>query len=136
MPDENFDPAASGKDRKGPGCLAAVSLIVIIIVVFASCGGGDKHRGYELSDFNVELDSKSVCEDAVRNQLNAPSTAKFSHEKVSINAESKSTDVWKANVTGVVEAENQLGGRVSRAWACSATVDSHGQAKGDATLVE
>ncbi|HHX47562.1 MAG TPA: DUF2510 domain-containing protein [Brevibacterium sp.] len=108
--DQFRDPTPSppaAQEKKKSGCLGLVALIVgasAFLAVVDSCGG-DKRPSPEQKAYGVQ----ETCKDLVRKSLKNPSTAKFS------DGQQGSTFA-----SGVVVAENALGGKVTMDYRCTA----------------
>ena len=106
------------------GCLwfavVAVALVVWAVVATMTNPARDDHE---------EWDAKIACEGLVKEQLRAPSTAKFSNETAT-----GGPDSW--TVTGLVEAQNAFGGTVGHRYSCSVTFTGEDEYRGNATIQE
>lgn len=97
----------SGKGR-ATGCLVIAALVIGIPVActaIASVGGGD-------DDWKpTATEARLICEGWVRDQLKAPSTARF--------VDGTTTGGPTAyTVTGAVDAENSFGAKLRTDWTC------------------
>lgn len=106
LPGIQPDKPAGGKSSNR-GCLFLFLVPILIIVAIYTFTPKDSSRtdGYL---------AESACEDAVRNQLRSPSTAKFDS--------SHSGSGSSFSVTGSVDAENGFGATVRAYYSCSVTV--------------
>ena len=94
------------RTKPGGGCWGVLLLpVALIALVAVSCTprSGDQSNG--------DGAALVACRRAVKDQLKNPSTAKFSDESF---ARSGST----TTVTGMVVAENSLGGKVTYSYSC------------------
>ena len=98
------------KTSGGVGCLAWVAGAVLLSVAFGLKGCGSSDSGSDETDkYAVQV----TCQDIVEDQLKNPSTADFSQkQQTSVSA------------SGLVTAENALGGKVTYAYRCSASGDT------------
>lgn len=120
-------PAPATKNTKGCalGCLGVVAAVVFAAVA-CSVSGGSGGDSWEPTAF----EARSICEDWVREQLKAPSTAKF------IDGLESGGPV-KYDITGEVDAENSFGAPLRTAWTCSIEYrDSDEQWHGSAVLLD
>lgn len=69
----------------------------------------------------------TACEDAVKSQLKAPATAKFSGETTSPSGSG-------FHVEGSVDAENGFGALIRTPWECNAGPTANGSWLGNATI--
>lgn len=97
----------SNSKSSNRGCLFFFLIPVIIIVAIYAFTPKDSSRS---DGYLAEL----ACEDAVKNQLRSPSTAKFDS--------SHSGSGPSFSVTGSVDAENGFGAMVRAYYTCSVTV--------------
>lgn len=68
--------------------------------------------GLDAADNADEVDAQVMCEQFVKKQLKAPSTADFSEQ----SAISTGDNAWK--VTGAVDAENIFGAKIRGSYSC------------------
>ena len=80
-------------------------MVLVVLVV-----GGVTIAAYVMD--RSEITAVDLCKTTVTKQLNAPSTAVFVNDPVA----TKVGGGW--TVTGEVEGENQLGGRVTNSYEC------------------
>lgn len=101
---------------RGLGWAAAliVGLPVLVILFFGIWGRMDNEEPDQRIDFIV------ACQSAVRERLNAPSTAKFGPE-TSLDVQGGPSNY---RLTGTIEAMNALGGMTRTAYACTGTPDA------------
>ncbi len=91
-------------------------LIIGAFFALSQCGssGPSKDDGPKaVQDFEL----RDMCEQWVKNQLKAPSTAKFSDHAI------KSTGANNWTVTGAVDADNSFGAAIRSTWSCEITLD-------------
>lgn len=91
----------------------------VVVLIFASCSGAfSGSSGADDDTYHPdEYGAQNICEEAVKDRLRAPSTAKFSDVQATGAGGS-----W--TVTGLVEAENGFGGTVGNRYTCDATYTS------------
>ena len=101
--------------------VAKAVLFGIPLAVFLGCGSdaGDDKYG-----------AQGACEDWVKDQLKAPSTADFGGEDISGPEEGPWT------ITGYVDAENGFGANIRADWTCDVRLDTDDYYRGTATLLE
>jgi hypothetical protein len=110
-------PAASSTST---GCLGffILSIVVIVVVVFlVNLGGGNQSSEQDGYD---EYDFTSQCQDLMRDQLKAPSTASFpnSYELANeVRKTAKGDFAWSS----FVDAENSFGAKIRSAFVCTFT---------------
>lgn len=106
--DDDNGVETSGQESKKPdkGALIVVGLIAAVIAACCFGGFGDDD---EPNEYNVQ----GTCKDIVRKQLKNPSTADFSDEQ--------QTDTL---ASGLVAADNALGGTVTYSYRCSRSGDT------------
>ena len=109
-------------EEKG-GCLPIIGLVVGVGFLASMCGGSDGGSS-DADGYGAE----SVCEDWVRDQLKAPSTADFDNEEIS------GSGPW--TITGTVDAQNGFGAQMRADWSCDIRLDSDDFYRGGATLHE
>jgi hypothetical protein len=90
------------------GIVGVVLVIVIGIVISAS------HKPSGLSETDKQGAAFAACESAVKDQLKAPATAKFSGERYTDNDPG-----WLT--TGSVDAQNSFGALVRNSFRCMLT---------------
>lgn len=86
----------------------AIAIIVAVAVVIAICVA-KSNTGSQASNQAI-----SACENSVKAQLKAPSTAKFSGERYTDNDPG-----WY--VTGSVDAQNSFGAAIRSSFSCNLT---------------
>lgn len=113
------------EDTKTPwGCMALIAAPILLVAYCAVAGGSHSTA----DDPEVQRSgAESACEGWVKDQLKAPSTAKFT--------DTTSTGVGPWTVTGSVDAENSFGAALRRRWTCTIRLDGDTY-RGSATLVE
>lgn len=103
----------SGGEKSTLGCLAIIlapiALIVIALIIGAIWAGFNGSS----NDPN-KYEAIRYCEDQIREQLKAPSTAKFDSD--SIDSTSPFT------VSGSVDAENSFGATIRSDFQCTVTI--------------
>lgn len=94
------------------GCLVIVGAIILIGVIGAIVGavGGSKQKPY---DPNWSGEAIAQCEDLVKENLKAPSTAEF-------DTSATGDGTW--TVTGTVDAENSFGAMLRSEFQCTVVV--------------
>jgi hypothetical protein len=101
-------PRAKSGSSKGVGVGALLIIAVPVVIGVAMCGGGEsKSNGPDKYDVQV------TCKEIVRKQLKNPSTADFDGEQQSA-----------VSASGMVVAENALGGKVTYNYRCSVSGDT------------
>ena len=92
----------------------------LLLVTFAGCTANLARRGAEPNpeiDAMVYQDSaKSLCQEVVKRQLKAPTTALFADEAA--------TGYKALTVTGTVSSQNSFGAMIANPYSCSGTVDA------------
>ena len=103
-------------------CRVAGRLLVGAIFAAGGLSGcsGDSGSGYG---------ARSACQDWVKDQLKAPSTADFANE----SGYTSDTGPW--TIMGSVDAENSFGARIRNSYACEVRLDGD-YYRGSATLLE
>lgn len=110
------------------GCLLIPVLLIGGCVALGSLGG-DKKPTPEGERYGVT----SVCEKAVRQQLKDPDSAKFDWSGVSPTTSTERLFSYEG--TGVVRAQNSLGGVATHTFTCAGTYSvASGEARATATL--
>lgn len=123
-------PQLPGKPAPGSslgcfGCLGIVVLIAIVGGIIAAIGAGSRDDSpASLSVYSA----RSVCEDAVKNQLKAPATAGFEW----LTETAKGTLTYE--LIGSVDAENGFGALIRTQFSCTATLTGD-TVRGRATLL-
>ena len=82
--------------------LGALIVVGTVGALFQSCSGPD----HSVDQYNVQ----ATCKDIVRNQMKNPSTADFSEESQT-----------SSSASGLVVVENNIGGKVTYNYRCSAS---------------
>lgn len=106
----NGDTGASKPSGGVWGCLGCLGIIAVLVVAFFVYSATRDRSGDEARDRPVL--AKIACENAVKNSLKAPSTAKFTGTQASGSGNSY-------RVTGAVDAENSFGAALRNTFACS-----------------
>lgn len=99
--------ASSGS---GHGCLTVFLILLAIaglVLVFGQCGGSSSGKS---DSWNNEISAKTYAEFMVKDNLKAPSTAKFCNSATEMNAKNLGGSKWK--VTGWVDAQNSFGAMI------------------------
>lgn len=121
--------AAQPAPKKGGGCIGTVFLLSILLLgatyVYVEFGSG-----LPAQDPNDRAGAVVACQNAVLDQLKAPSTAEFSSR--SETTADRVGSRW--DVAGWVDAQNSFGATVRTVWGCTATYNGGWSAS--ATLVE
>lgn len=107
--DPQTPPAKGGKGCV-LGCLGMVALVIVLAVSCSVMGGSNG----DSSPSSYEAERQ--CQEWVRDQLRAPSTADFS-QTTSTGGPSS----W--SVSGVVDAENGFGAMLRTSWTCDIRLD-------------
>lgn len=89
-----------------------LGIVVVIAVIIGVASSLAPKKPY---DANNEFEVKAQCEDAVKNRLKAPSTAKFDNENAS------GSGTW--TVSGTVDSENSFGAMLRANFQCTVIVD-------------
>ncbi len=117
MTDPTFQPPKSldvpPSSKKGMGCLVVLGAVVIIIII-ATIAGALSGSGETPYDANWSGEAIAQCEDLVREDLKAPTTAEFD-----TNATGDGT--W--TVTGTVDSENSFGAMLRADFQCTVIID-------------
>lgn len=116
-------PPPEAKGGTGWGCLGIVVAIIALAVSCSVIGGGTDGGGAPTS-----YEAERQCQDWIRDQLLAPSSAQFS-ETSSVGGPAS----WTVN--GMVDAENGFGAMLRSAWTCDIRLDGD-MWRGTATLLE
>lgn len=95
------------------GCL----ILILITVLFVSCSVAISSGNKDKPKTGSETMAQIMCEEFVKQRLNAPSTAKFSRVRTLTNNPNNYI------VLGYVEAGNALGGTVGSPYRCELTYD-------------
>ncbi len=108
-------PPTEPAKKTGNGCLLA--LVAVPVLLIGGCfalihSGSDGPPDYSIS-------AQIGCEDAVKEQLKSPSSAKFSDEN-SVGVEGSTVSY---RVTGSVDAENSFGASLRYRFVCQGTAD-------------
>nr|DAT11453.1 MAG TPA: hypothetical protein [Caudoviricetes sp.] len=136
---QDVDPAKVKKARTTNriiGVVLTIGLIAAVAVGFSKCSGGDdKPAGTDPEPTRGA--AMVACNDAVRDQLKAPSTARFPMGERSIR-EVKGDDgkIESYAYSAAVDAENSFGAKIRTYFVCTATVESDGSLSAVATLIE
>jgi hypothetical protein len=93
-------------------CMGCLGIIVVLVVAFFVYSATRDRSGDEARDQPVL--AQIACENAVKNSLKAPSTAKFTGTQASATGSSY-------RVTGAVDAENSFGAALRNTFECSVT---------------
>lgn len=99
------------------GCLL---IFIIFLVFFVSCTASFSKSVQESASkpkTGSPIEAEVMCEQFVKQKLNAPSTAKFSRQKSRVSSDNPN----KYITVGFVEAENRLGGTVGAPYRCNIT---------------
>jgi len=103
----------SGDEKSNLGCLAfflaPVALIIILLV-----GGGIWSAFNPSSTAPNKYEAIRYCEDQVRDQLKAPSTAEFDSDSSSTSS--------PFVITGSVDSENSFGATLRSDFQCTVTI--------------
>jgi hypothetical protein len=88
----------------------------ILVALLAICGGCQLAQQSHKTDPEVDRSNAAIaaCESSVRDELKAPTTAKFSDERYT-----DSDPSWR--VTGAVDAENGFGAMIRNRFECTLT---------------
>ena len=105
----------ASEQQQKMGCGGTIVVVVIILWIIGSVTGGS---GSDSSnDAGAKEDTaKSVCHDAVKDQLKSPATADFHDEDTT-------TVGNEINVTGSVDSENGFGALLTSTFDCDTKVD-------------
>lgn len=105
----DIQPIKQSSSTKGSGC-ATIAIIILLLIVglvlFGQCGGSSSKS----DNWNTESWAKSYAQLMVKNNLKAPSTAKFCNSAREMNAKNLGGTKWK--VTGWVDAQNSFGAMI------------------------
>lgn len=96
---------AANSQRRGFGCLGVVGLIVLVSFMISAVGGDSS------GDAPNEVGAQSVCEDVIKQNLKAPSTAELDHVGTV-----QQDNIFK--VTTLVDAENSFGATMRSEYTC------------------
>ena len=112
-PPATLTPEQVAANKKGDTTvkLWAAGIIVVLILCGIAAFRSTNTGGPEDDRSNTAV---AACEDSIRNQLKAPSTAKFSGERYTDNDPD-----WL--VTGNVDAENGFGAMIRSGFSCTLT---------------
>lgn len=103
----------SGSEKSTLGCLAFI-LAPIALIVIAIIIGGVWTAFNGSSTGPNKYEAIRYCEDQIRDQLKAPSTAKFDSDS--------SDESSPFTVTGSVDAENSFGAMIRSDFQCTVTI--------------
>lgn len=117
-------PAKSNMKGCGLGCLGMVVAVIALAVACTASGGGGGGDDRPPSDYEAEVQ----CQDWLKEQLKAPSTAKFSG-----TVSTGGPTAWQ--VSGTVDAQNSFGAMLRSTWSCAIRLDGDTW-RGSATLNE
>lgn len=114
-PQVSTQPVNQASSKKGSGCGATifaslaiiVALLVIIGLLAGSCSGSSSGK---TDNWNTESWAKSYAQIIVKDNLKAPSTAKFCNTATEMKATNLGGAKWK--VTGWVDAQNSFGAMI------------------------
>lgn len=130
------DRTAAGSSSPPAWIVAAISLVAILVMT-KGCGvfAEDKPETRSVADSVVA--ATDACQIAIKAQLKAPSTAKFSGERAKLSSDplDVSRKVSSYSVTGLVESQNSFGAMVASTFICSAQVPDDPKAKASASVV-
>ncbi|MBC9704902.1 MAG: hypothetical protein H9W81_07980 [Enterococcus sp.] len=110
--------AVSNPTPNKGGAIGCLVIFIFIIILFGGCTASvSKSIDEEVSkpDVGTEIEAEIMCEEFVKKQLNAPSTAEFSQQKVVTDPQAPT----KYRVVGFVEAKNKLGGTSGSSYRCN-----------------
>lgn len=102
------EPSKAGSGGKAPllGCL------IIVVVAAGGCAAMAAYGSN--SDSSRKVDAKVWCEQYVKDQLKAPSSADFSGE-----ATTKGADKDTYTVAGAVDSQNSFGAKLRNTFSCT-----------------
>ena len=102
--------------RKGPKPIPSIGLgiLVLVGVLVALLWINSAFSPKSAPDANNRYDVIHSCEDAVKQQLKAPSTAKFDNEQAS------GSGTWR--VSGTVDSQNSFGAMLRASFECTVVV--------------
>lgn len=113
-----LDGAGGGGSNKA-GLFALGALVILVLVIVASVlGGGDKKS--EGPDFEL---APFACQDFVKRQLKAPSTADFNDRTDRVAVRNSDDSV---TVRGHVDAENGFGAKIRSSYTCTTRFNGEG----------
>lgn len=127
--DEAVEPGEpEGRANRKPLLLGCLGVLVLVVGLPVACTALSMGGGSSWEPTGAE--ARSICEGWVRDQLKAPSTARFQDGTTSGGPTAYT-------VTGTVDAQNGFGGTVRTGWSCTVEYrDSDEQWHGRATLDE
>lgn len=104
--------------------IVVVSCVITFVCLLKTCTSSNKNSyGGSFSSFNTSADAKVCAEDAVKQVLKSPSTAKFcpSYEMTAVNMGGS-----KWEVTGYVDAQNTFGTFIRSNWTVTLELTEEG----------
>lgn len=101
------------------GCGGLIVLVIIAIAVSCSISVSKSHED-ATKKINI-VSARNVCEKAVKQQLKAPDTAKFTWDKQDVTSDTA------ASLSGHVSSENSFGALIATNVTCEATYDPAAQ---------
>ena len=131
--EEQYDTAAETYSRRnGGGCGKAIFVFVAIIVgllLIGTCGGLSSRKS---DNWNTENRAKSYAMIMVKDNLKAPSTAKFCNTSREMTAKNFGGAKWR--VTGWVDAENSFGAMIRSDFDVVLELSSNGATRISCTI--
>ena len=116
--------------------IVVISCVITFVCLLKTCTFSNKHSyggsyGGSFSSFNTSADAKVCAEDAVKQVLKSPSTAKFcpSYEMTAVNMGGS-----KWEVTGYVDAQNTFGTFIRSNWTVTLELTEEGYKHGKVTF--
>lgn len=116
--------------------IVVISCVITFVCLLKTCTSSNKHSyggsyGGSFSSFNTSADAKVCAEDAVKQVLKSPSTAKFcpSYEMTAVNMGG-----YKWKVTGYVDAQNTFGTFIRSNWTVTLELTEEGYKHGKVTF--
>lgn len=133
---EYYRGSSGGKSGSGNGgCGKAILIILAIIgglILIGTCSGGSGSSSGSSNNWNTESWAKSYAQIIVKDNLKAPSTAKFCNTAREMTAKNMGGSKWK--VTGWVDAENSFGAMIRSDFEVVLELNSNGATKISCTI--
>lgn len=132
-PQQETQPVNQQNSSTGSGCGTVILVIIAIIaaiLMLVTCSGGSSSKSS--NDWNTESWAKSYAQIIVKDNLKAPSTAKFCNTAREMTAKNMGGSKWK--VTGWVDAENSFGAMIRSDFEVVLELNSNGATKISCTI--
>lgn len=132
-PQQETQPVNQQNSSTGSGCGTVILVIIAIIaaiLMLVTCSGGSSSKSS--NDWNTESWAKSYAQIIVKDNLKAPSTAKFCNTAREMTAKNLGGAKWR--VTGWVDAENSFGAMIRSDFEVVLELSSNGATRISCTI--